>query len=67
MAEQQSEQQPAIPAGTEPNPNGGKRKGALLIIASVFIIITVLYLLYYFLIKQYAEGTDDSYVHGNLV
>jgi membrane fusion protein (multidrug efflux system) len=62
-------QAPVTPAqaASEPNPNGSKRKGALLIIASVFIIAAVLYALYYFLVKQYAEGTDDAYVNGNVV
>lgn len=55
------------PAATEPNPNGGKRKGALLIITAVFITAAVLYALYYFLIKQYVETTDDAYVNGNVV
>ena len=73
MAEPQNTQ-PAVPQTaatstpeTTVNPNGGKRKRALLIIASIFIILGVLYALYYSLIKQYRESTDDAYVNGNVV
>ncbi|AXI04051.1 efflux RND transporter periplasmic adaptor subunit [Aquirhabdus parva] len=57
----------ATPAAPETAPANGKRKPVLLIIAAVFITIAVLYALYYFLIVQFREGTDDAYVNGNLV
>ena len=57
----------ATPAAPESAPANGKRKPVLLIIAAVFITIAVLYALYYFLIVQFREGTDDAYVNGNLV
>lgn len=65
MAEQQNTQ--ASPATTEPAAPNGKRKRILLVMATIFILIAVLYALYYFLYAQFHEETDDAYVNGNLV
>lgn len=44
-----------------------KRLKVLLIIALIFIVIGVAWLLYYYLVLQFEESTDDAYVQGNMV
>jgi len=63
MAEQQNTNT-ALDSSAQPN---GKRKRVLLVMATIFILIAVLYALYYFLYAQFHEETDDAYVNGNLV
>ncbi|MDE2421109.1 MAG: efflux RND transporter periplasmic adaptor subunit [Gammaproteobacteria bacterium] len=63
MAEQQNTDT-AIDSSAQPN---GNRKRVLLVMATIFILIAVLYALYYFLYAQFHEETDDAYVNGNLV
>ena len=45
----------------------GKRKGALLLLTLLFIIIAVAYGIYWFLVLRHYEETDDAYVAGNQV
>ncbi|MGL4725567.1 MAG: multidrug efflux MFS transporter periplasmic adaptor subunit EmrA [Scandinavium sp.] len=58
-AETQSPQQPAS--------KKGKRKGALLLLTLLFIVIAVAYGIYWFLVLRHYEETDDAYVAGNQV
>lgn len=58
-AEMQTPQQPAS--------KKGKRKGALLLLTLLFIIIAVAYGIYWFLVLRHYEETDDAYVAGNQV
>lgn len=53
---------------TETTPNGnGKRRKQLLIAASVFVVIGIVYSAYWLLDGRYYESTDDAYVAGNVV
>ena len=60
---------------TEPNPNAavaapqknGKRKRALLIVATVVVVALVAWLLWYLLVARWHQDTDDAYVQGNVV
>ena len=60
---------------TELNPNAdasvprknGKRKRALLILATVVLVALVAWLLWYLLVARWHEDTDDAYVQGNMV
>lgn len=45
----------------------GKRKGALLLLTLLFIVIAVAYGIYWFLVLRHFEETDDAYVAGNQV
>ncbi|WP_072570045.1 multidrug efflux MFS transporter periplasmic adaptor subunit EmrA [Enterobacter sp. SA187] len=45
----------------------GKRKGALLLLTLLFIIIAVAYGIYWFMVLRHVEETDDAYVAGNQV
>jgi membrane fusion protein (multidrug efflux system) len=45
----------------------GKRKGALLVLTLLFVIIAVAYGIYWFLVLRHYENTDDAYVAGNQV
>jgi membrane fusion protein (multidrug efflux system) len=58
-AEMQTPQQPAS--------KKGKRKGALLLLTLLFVIIAVAYGIYWFLVLRHYEETDDAYVAGNQV
>ncbi len=58
-AEAQSPQQPAN--------KKKKRKGALILLAIVFIVIGVGYLAYWYLVLRHFQETDDAYVAGNQV
>ena len=58
-AESQTPQQPVK--------KKGKRKGALLLLTLLFIIIAVAYGIYWFLVLRHFEETDDAYVAGNQV
>lgn len=58
-AETQNPQQPAK--------KKGKRKGALLLLTLLFVIIAVAYGIYWFLVLRHYENTDDAYVAGNQV
>lgn len=58
-AETQTPQQPAN--------KKGKRKGALLLLTLLFILIAVAYGIYWFLVLRHYEETDDAYVAGNQV
>lgn len=59
---------------TEINPNAtvapqtnGKRKRALLILATVVVIAGIAWALWYLLVARWHEDTDDAYVQGNVV
>jgi membrane fusion protein (multidrug efflux system) len=60
---------------TELNPNAdapapkknGKRKRALLILATVALVALVAWLLWYLLVGRWHQDTDDAYVQGNMV
>ncbi len=69
MAEQQNinTASAATDSSTTPAAPNGKRKRVLLVMATIFSLIAVLYALYYFLYAQFHEETDDAYVNGNLV
>ena len=51
----------------QPDSKKGKRKGALLLLTLLFIIIAVAYGVYWFLVLRHYEETDDAYVAGNQV
>jgi membrane fusion protein (multidrug efflux system) len=53
----------AIPAA----PGNGRRRRALLIVASVVLLAGVGWLLYYVLYARWHQDTDDAYVQGNMV
>lgn len=44
-----------------------KRKSALLLLAVLFIVIGVVWLVYWFLVLRHYQETDDAYVAGNQV
>ena len=60
---------------SEINPNfaesapakSGKRKRALIILATVVVAALVAWLLWYLLVGRWHEDTDDAYVQGNMV
>ncbi len=58
-AEAQSPQQPAN--------KKKKRKGVLILLAIVFVLIGVAYLAYWYLVLRHFQETDDAYVAGNQV
>ncbi|WP_116311820.1 biotin/lipoyl-binding protein, partial [Enterobacter roggenkampii] len=45
----------------------GKRKGALLLLTLLFVIVAVAYGIYWFLVLRHYEETDDAYVAENQV
>ena len=49
----------------QPGSKKGKRKGALLLLTLLFIIVAVAYGIYWFLVLRHFEETDDAYVAGN--
>ena len=51
----------------QPGSKRGKRKGALLLLTLLFIIVAVAYGIYWFLVLRHFEETDDAYVAGNQV
>ena len=51
----------------QPGSKKGKRKGALLLLTLLFIIVAVAYGIYWFLVLRHYEETDDAYVAGNEV
>ena len=51
----------------QPGSKQGKRKGALLLLTLLFIIVAVAYGIYWFLVLRHYEETDDAYVAGNQV
>jgi membrane fusion protein (multidrug efflux system) len=44
-----------------------KRKVAMIILGSIFLIIAISWIIYWFFWGQYRESTDDAYVTGNMV
>lgn len=54
-------------APEQPVNKKGKRKGALILLTLLFIIIAVAYGIYWFLVLRHYESTDDAYVAGNQV
>ncbi|WP_416411851.1 multidrug efflux MFS transporter periplasmic adaptor subunit EmrA [Pantoea sp. App145] len=58
-AEAQSPQQPAN--------KKKKRKGVLILLAIVFVLIGVAYLAYWWVVLRHFQETDDAYVSGNQV
>src|SRR5580704_17365097 len=56
-----SAQAPATP------PANGKRRRLLILIASIFIVLGVLWAAYWVLVLAKRERTDDAYVNGNKV
>lgn len=59
IAESQTPQQPVK--------KKGKRKGLLLLLTLLFIVIAVAYGIYWFLVLRHFQETDDAYVAGNQV
>ncbi|QLT75172.1 multidrug efflux MFS transporter periplasmic adaptor subunit EmrA [Klebsiella sp. RHBSTW-00464] len=51
----------------QPGSKKGERKGALLLLTLLFIIVAVAYGIYWFLVLRHFEETDDAYVAGNQV
>ncbi|MBV7404301.1 multidrug efflux MFS transporter periplasmic adaptor subunit EmrA [Enterobacter sp. ENT03] len=51
----------------QPVKKKGKRKGALIVLTLLFIIIAVAYGIYWFMVLRHVEETDDAYVAGNQV
>ena len=58
-AEAQSPQQPAN--------KKKKRKGVLILLAIVFVLLGIAYLSYWYLVLRHFQETDDAYVAGNQV
>ncbi len=57
-------------ATTEPvpaAPANGKRRKIMILIASVFLVLGLLWLLYWVLVLSKREDTDDAYVNGNKI
>ena len=62
---------------TEPNPEAksataktggnGKRRKALMILATAVVVLGIAWLLYHFLYGRWHEDTNDAYVQGNVV
>lgn len=48
-------------------PQNGKRRRALLLLAAVAILAFVCWLAYYLLVARWHQDTDDAYVQGNVV
>ena len=55
------------PNAAAPAAKNGKRKRALILLALVVLIAAIAWLLWYFLVARWHEGTDDAYVQGNIV
>ncbi|MDV5353442.1 multidrug efflux MFS transporter periplasmic adaptor subunit EmrA [Enterobacter asburiae] len=51
----------------QPVKKRGKRKGLLLLLTLLFVVIAVAYGIYWFLVLRHFEETDDAYVAGNQV
>lgn len=51
----------------QPANKKNKRKGALLLLAVLFVVIGVAWLVYWFLVLRHYQETDDAYVAGNQV
>ena len=51
----------------QPVKKKGKRKGLLLLLTLLFVLIAVAYGIYWFLVLRHYEETDDAYVAGNQV
>ncbi|PKH21927.1 multidrug export protein EmrA [Enterobacterales bacterium CwR94] len=51
----------------QPGNKKKKRKGALLLLAGLFIVLGVAWLIYWFLVLRHFQETDDAYVAGNQV
>lgn len=50
-----------------PQPKKSKRKGALLLLTLLFIILAVAYGVWWYLVLRHYQETDDAYVAGNQV
>jgi len=50
-----------------PAPKNGKRKRALLILATILVLAGIAWLAYYLLVARWHQDTDDAYVQGNVV
>ncbi len=55
-----------VAAGDTPAPNGKRRK-ILTIVASVFVVIGILWFLLWYVVLSERERTDDAYVSGNQI
>ncbi len=55
------------PQAAAPAPKNGKRRKALLILATIVAIAAIVWTFYYFLVARWHEDTDDAYVQGNVV
>ncbi|MDU4093016.1 MAG: multidrug efflux MFS transporter periplasmic adaptor subunit EmrA [Pantoea sp.] len=51
----------------QPTHKKKKRKGALIFLAVLFVLVGVAYLIYWALVLRHFEETDDAYVAGNQV
>lgn len=58
---------PTAPSAPAAAPPGNRRRGALLIISSVFLLAGIGWFLLWSLVLSRRETTDDAYVSGNLV
>lgn len=54
-------------AQAQPAGNKGKRKGALLILTLIFVILAIAYGVWWYLVLRHYAETDDAYVAGNQV
>jgi membrane fusion protein, multidrug efflux system len=50
-----------------PRANGGRRRAVLSTLAGIFLVAGLAVAVYWLLIGQYRETTDDAYVQGNVV
>jgi membrane fusion protein, multidrug efflux system len=55
------------PPASPPRANGGRRRAVLSTLAGIFLVAGLVVAVYWFLIGQYRETTDDAYVQGNVV
>jgi membrane fusion protein (multidrug efflux system) len=56
---------PAPAAGADATPTNGKRRRIMIIVATIFAIVGLLWFLFWFFVLSERERTDDAYVTGN--
>lgn len=56
-----------IPESGAAAPRNGKRRRALLVLASLVAVAGIAWALYYLLVARWHQDTDDAYVQGNVV
>ncbi len=57
----------ATPDPAPAPPANGKRRRIMILIGSIFILLALIWILYWFFVSSKREDTDDAYVNGNKV